>query len=110
MPVQSEIEEKLPAIRELCRRHHVRRLSLFGSALREDFDHRLRRSDLDFLAEFEDGLSPADYADHYFSLEEELFTLFQRRRRIDLVTAKAVRNPYFKREVDAHREVIYDAA
>jgi predicted nucleotidyltransferase len=42
----------LEAIREICRRHQVRELSLFGSALREDFGPK---SDFDFLVEFDPG-------------------------------------------------------
>ena len=40
---------------EFCRRHHIRRLALFGSALREDFSEE---SDIDALVEFELGYTP----------------------------------------------------
>jgi Nucleotidyltransferase domain len=54
--VDALVREKLEQGAELCRRHSVLRLSLFGSAVRQDFD--AARSDLDFLVDFE-PLSPA---------------------------------------------------
>ena len=56
------IEEHRAELAELCRRHHVLRLSLFGSSTRDDFDPQ--RSDLDFLVNFE-ALSPGEHADAY---------------------------------------------
>jgi predicted nucleotidyltransferase len=49
--MQSIITENREKIGELCRTHHVRLLSVFGSAVREDFDPE--RSDADLLVEFE---------------------------------------------------------
>ncbi len=49
----SPLEGKEKPLEEPCRRNHVRRLSLFGSSLRADFDPD--RSDLDFLVEFEES-------------------------------------------------------
>ena len=89
----------------LCRRHHVRRLALFGSALRSDFDPT--RSDIDLLVEF-DPLPPAIYAPNYFSLIDELRHLFN--RPVDLLVPTAIRNPYLKRAVDRDRETLYVAA
>lgn len=55
--------DKQPRIRipndrlaDFCRRHHIRRLSLFGSALRDDFGPN---SDIDVLVEFETGKTPS---------------------------------------------------
>ncbi|MSR60493.1 MAG: hypothetical protein EXS05_23105 [Planctomycetaceae bacterium] len=75
----------------LCRRYHVRRLDLFGSATRDgQFDES--SSDLDFLVEFDpcDAMGPADQD---FGLLEALTQLFA--REVDLVTARSLRNPYF---------------
>jgi len=51
---------------ELCRRHHIRRLALFGSVLRPDFRSD---SDVDVLVEFAPGHTPG-FA--FFSIQEEL--------------------------------------
>lgn len=89
---------------ELCRRFHVVRLELFGSAAHSEFDPE--RSDLDFLVEFQD-LEPAAYADAYFGLLEALEALF--KRPVDLVVSSAVRNPYFRASVDRTRVLLYAA-
>ena len=99
------LEQKRDELMSLCVRHRVRRLELFGSATRADFDPQ--QGDLDFLVEFGD-LSPREHAVHYFGLLEALGDLFQ--RPIDLVMIAAVKNPYFLEEIAASRTVLYDAA
>ena len=96
--------EQLEAIRQICRRRHVARLEVFGSATNDQFD--LARSDFDFLVEIE-PLSPVDHADAYFGLLEDLQDLLQ--RDVDLVETQAIDNPYFKQVVDAQRMVLYAA-
>ncbi|MEO5375690.1 MAG: nucleotidyltransferase domain-containing protein [Alphaproteobacteria bacterium] len=91
-----------PTIDALCRRYHVRRLDLFGSAATGHFDQNL--SDLDFLVEFE-PLEPAVYADSYFGFLEELTSLFG--RSVDLVTEAALANPHFRRRVLAERRTLF---
>jgi predicted nucleotidyltransferase len=98
------IEEHRAELVDLCRRHHVLRLSLFGSATRDDFDPE--RSDLDFLVEFEPQ-PPGGYADSFFGLLESLESLFG--RSVDLVVASAIRNPYFRQSVDQTKSLLYAA-
>ena len=89
----------------LCRRFHVRRLDVFGSAARaDDFDPA--RSDLDFLVEFE-SLQPGAYVDAFFGLKEGLEALFA--KPVDLVTASSIRNPYFRQGVERSRAPLYAA-
>ncbi len=61
------IEEHRAELADLCRLHHVLRLSLFGSATRDDFDPQ--RSDLDFAVAFE-SLPPGEHAAAYIGLIE----------------------------------------
>jgi predicted nucleotidyltransferase len=61
------IDQHLDEIVDLCRKSGARRLDVFGSVLRSDFDPAT--SDLDFLVELDDAL-PAQYAQAYFSLKE----------------------------------------
>jgi len=98
------IEAYRADIERLCRQYHVRSLALFGSGAGEDFDPE--RSDLDFLVEFE-PLAPGTQADTYFGLRESLERLLG--RRIDLVMASAIRNPYFRRAVESTKRVLYAA-
>lgn len=102
--MQAFIEAKREEIAELCRTHHVRRLSVFGSAARDDFDPS--RSDVDLLVDF-DHPDISGYADNRFSLEERLVALLQ--RNVDLVTDKYVRNPYLRKAIDADKELLYAA-
>ena len=96
------IESKRSELRALCERYHVRRLALFGSALREDFDPD--HSDLDLCVEFR-AMTPQEHADSYFGLLEDLESLFD--RRVDLVGTGAVRNPYLRREIEGQHKILY---
>ncbi len=99
------IEDNRLSIEALCKKYGVARLEVFGSAVDGTFDPRT--SDLDFLVTFGPPLAGMDAADQYFELLFDLEALF--RRRIDLVCAKAIRNPYFARSVNAGRRVLYAA-
>lgn len=92
-------------IAALCRRFHVRRLDLFGSAASGRFDPA--GSDLDFLVEF-DELPPPAYAENYFGLQDALESAFG--RPVDLVTGAALANPYFRARIEAERRTLFRAA
>ena len=98
------VTEKQGQLEELCRRYCVRRLDLMGSAARGDFD--AGRSDLDFVVEF-DRLTVEDAADRFLGLLVDLEDLFG--RKIDLISYTSIRNPWFKREVDRTRQLLYAA-
>jgi predicted nucleotidyltransferase len=89
---------------ELCRAYRVRRLDVFGSATRRDFDPA--SSDVDLLVQFED-MPHADRADAYLGFLTGAEALLQ--RRVDLVEAGAVRNPYLRRGIEESRELVYAA-
>jgi predicted nucleotidyltransferase len=99
-----EIKLHREELRALCRRFHVRRLDLFGSAARGDFDPE--HSDADFIVEFERD-TPLHPFDAYFGLKEELEALLG--RKVDLVELSAVRNPYLKASIEASREPVFEA-
>jgi predicted nucleotidyltransferase len=91
-------------IEALCRQYHVRRLAIFGSARRNDFDPET--SDLDLLVEFQ-TLPLAAYGRTYLGLLNALADLF--RRPIDLLEEGAVQNPFLKRRIEAEQTTIYAA-
>ncbi len=91
-------------INELCRRYCVQRLELFGSAATGDY--QAGASDLDFLVEFA-HVPDESYPDTYFGLLEGLEAFFD--RPVDLVVSNAIKNPYFRRSVDATKVLIYAA-
>ena len=85
-----------------CRKWRIRELSIFGSALRDDFGPG---SDLDFLVSFEPE-APLDI-DWLLDMKEEMETRFG--RPVDIVEKEALRNPWRKFEILRTREVIYAA-
>lgn len=97
------IEQNRDRIAELCRKYAVKRLELFGSAARVDFD---QASDVDFLVEF---LSNDWHgaADQWFGLQEDLSSLLG--RPVDLVSAPDASNPYFLETANRDRVQLYAA-
>ena len=87
-------------IAEFCRRNHIRRFSLFGSVLRDDFSPD---SDVDILVEFRPGHVPGFFG--LLDMEEELSFLFG-GRKVDLRTAEDM-SRYFRDEVLESAEVQY---
>lgn len=85
---------------EFCQRNHIRKLSLFGSILRDDFR---ADSDVDVLVEFEPGHVPGL---RFFALENELSELLG--RKVDLNTSDFL-SPYFRSRVLAEAEAHYVA-
>jgi uncharacterized protein len=98
------IESRISELADLCRRHHVARLDLFGSAATGAVGHP--SGDLDFFVEF-DPLEPAEHADAYFGLLFALEDLFC--MPIDLIETGAVRNPYFLHSANQSRTLLYAA-
>jgi predicted nucleotidyltransferase len=86
---------------ELCRRHRIQRLAVFGSALRDDFGPE---SDLDLLVEFDPGTRVGL---RFFAIEQELSDVFG--RPVDLNTAGFL-SPYFREEVSREAEDLYVAS
>ena len=100
-----EIELHREKLQALCRRFHVRRLDLFGSAARGDFEPG--RSDVDFLVEFDRAHPDALSLKTYFGLKEALQDLLG--RPVDLVEPIALKNPYLKASIERSREPLFEA-
>lgn len=85
-------------IAEFCARHHIKKLSLFGSVLREDFRPE---SDVDVLVEFEPNHIPGLA---FFSMQEELSQLLG--HKVDLNTPGFL-SRYFRDQILSSAEVQY---
>lgn len=96
------IELNLHQIFDLCRRHKVKSLSVFGSILTDRFNDD---SDVDFLVDFNSEITHHNYADNFFALYHALRSLFG--REVDLVDVSTIKNPYFKAELDETKQLIY---
>ena len=88
-------------ITDFCRQHHIRKLAIFGSALRDDFGPD---SDVDVLVEFEPGHVPGLA---FFGIEQELSAILG--RKVDLNTAGFL-SPEIREVVLKEAEVQYVAA
>ncbi len=88
-------------IADFCRKHHISRLAVFGSALRDDFTEE---SDLDVLVEFEIGKTPGLA---FFAMQDELAKLLG--RTVDLNTPQCL-SKYFREEVLREARDLYVAA
>jgi uncharacterized protein len=88
-------------ITDFCRQHHIRKLAIFGSALRDDFGPD---SDVDVLVEFEPGQVPGLA---FFGIEQELSAILG--RKVDLNTAGFL-SPEIREVVLKEAEVQYVAA
>lgn len=92
------IEVPQSVLAEFCRQHHIQRMALFGSVLRDDFSDE---SDIDVLVEFEPGHVPGL---QFFGMQEELSALLG--RRVDLNTLGFFRSPLRER-IAEEAEVVY---
>jgi len=86
---------------DFCQRHHIRKLALFGSVLRDDFTPD---SDVDVLVKFEPGHTPGLA---FFSMQEELSEIVG--RQVDLNTYDFL-SQYFRDRVVAEANVLYERA
>ena len=97
------VELNLKQIFDLCRKHKVKTLSVFGSILTDRFNDQ---SDVDLLVDFEPiDHDNFDYVNNYFSLRDALELLFN--RKVDLIEEKGLRNKYFIANVNRTKQMIY---
>lgn len=100
--VTAMLTERTGGLTEACKRFGVARLGLFGSAATDGFNPA--KSDIDLLVEFTEEAREKAF-DNYFGLREELQALFS--RPVDLVTRRALRNPFLIREIEQSRRLLY---
>ncbi|MCB0166631.1 MAG: nucleotidyltransferase domain-containing protein [Anaerolineae bacterium] len=85
---------------DFCQRHHIRKLSLFGSILRDDFGPD---SDIDFLVEFEPSAIPGLF--EVAGIEIELSAMLG--HKVDMRTLEDL-SPYFRQDVLDTAELQYE--
>ncbi len=99
------IELNIGKIQALCKKYCVARLWVFGSILTSRFTDD---SDVDFSVDFDAewiNREGFDWADIFFGFMHELESVLG--RRVDLVCDDAVRNKYFRKELDSTKQLIY---
>jgi predicted nucleotidyltransferase len=95
------IDQNIETIRDLCMKHKVSRLFVFGSVLTNKLK---KNSDIDLIVDFKD-VDVYDYADNYFDLKFSLENIF--KRNVDLLEDKAINNPYLRQSIDSTKQLIY---
>jgi uncharacterized protein len=104
------IENKKDDIIDVCKKHYVKSLYLFGSATGKGFNDK---SDFDFLYEIDTdnfkewATGNFDYADNLFSLESSLIKILN--RKIDPVPNTLITNRYLKKTIEQSKQLIYAA-
>lgn len=97
------IELNLKRIIDLCRRHKVKSLAVFGSILTDRFNDQ---SDVDLLVDFEPiDHNQFDYVTNFFDFQDSLETLL--KRKVDLVVGSSLRNKYFINNINRTKQIIY---
>jgi len=97
---QAQIPFPKESIAEFCRKHHIKKLAIFGSVLRSDFRDD---SDIDVLVEFEPNHVPGLA---FFAMEEELSKILG--RKVDLNTPQFL-SKYFRDKIMKEAVVHYAA-
>jgi predicted nucleotidyltransferase len=87
---------------ELCEKHKVKELYLFGSILTDKFN---ASSDIDMLIQF-NKINLLDYFDNYMELKEELEALFH--RPVDLLENQAIKNPIVRMIIERDKQLVYE--
>ena len=96
------IEQHKKEIDSLCEKHSVNSLDLIGSFAKGTFSEK---SDVDFLVTFGD-VDLYDYADNYLDFVTSMEDLL--KRKIDLISEKAIDNPYLLKSFNRNRIKIYE--
>jgi predicted nucleotidyltransferase len=99
------IAEKLPEVRALCEKYYVKRLTLFGSAVKGTFSEE---SDVDFVVEFDEDPANTHYpwGGRVVAMLRDLEALFG--RNVDVVERRAIENPYFLQVLALTERPVYE--
>ena len=95
------VEQNISLIQNLCDKHRVDKLYLFGSILGSSFNEK---SDIDFIVRFK-NIELLKYADNYFDLKFSLENLLN--RPVDLLEEQSLKNPFFLDAINESKKLIY---
>jgi predicted nucleotidyltransferase len=101
--MQRIIEDKMDALKYLCKTYDIKTMYVFGSVCTDNFNDN---SDIDILISFKD-ISIEKYTDNYFELHYKLEELF--KRKIDLLTENSLSNPYLIESIEETKKLLYAA-
>lgn len=96
------ISSNINKINEFFKAHKIEKAYIFGSSVTGDFN---KNSDIDFLIKFKEGIKPVEKGELWWNLHDKLRELFN--RNIDIVTEDSLKNPYFIKELEKTKQLIY---
>ena len=96
------ITNNIAKIKAVCNKQKIKSLFAFGSVCTDKFNDQ---SDVDLLVTFK-PMDFGEYADNYFQTVDMFEKIF--RRKVDLVTDKSLKNPYFIQSVNQTKTLLYD--
>ncbi len=99
--VMNVVDQNINTIRNLCLKHKVNKLYVFGSVLSGTFN---QSSDIDLIVSFKEVILER-YADNYFDFKFSLEDLFE--RNVDLIEDKAIKNPFLRKSIDSTKKLVY---
>jgi len=96
------ITQNIAKIKAVCDKQKIKSLFAFGSVCTDKFNDQ---SDIDLLVTFKQ-MDFGDYTDNYF----QTIDMFEKKfhRRVDLITDKSLKNPYFIQSVNQTKTLLYD--
>jgi len=94
-------DKNIERIKQLCKEYRVKKFSVFGSVLTDNFS---LDSDIDFVVDF-DEKDPIKYTDLYFQLKDKLEQIL--KRQVDLIEERGIKNSFFRKEIDESKVAIY---
>ena len=97
------ITSNIDKLKILFEQNKVQRAFVFGSAVAGDFNEK---SDLDFLVRFQPDLDPLEKGELWWNLHDKLRDFLN--REVDIVTENSLKNPYFIKELDETKRLIYE--
>ena len=101
--VNEAFKDQLPVLIELLKKHKIKKAYFFGSVLTDKFK---ADSDLDLLIKFQEGLEPLEKGklmwELEYAIEDNLF------RNADLLEESSLKNPYFIKEMNETKQLIYE--
>lgn len=98
------IKKHINKIRQVCRKLGIKRMHVFGSAVKGHFN---KDSDIDLLISFDENLTIEEYTTNYFQLQYQLRQLLN--REIDIITESSLSNPYLLESINESKQLIYEA-
>lgn len=100
--IHHSIQPYLPKVIELFKLHKITSAYVFGSVLSDKFNEQ---SDVDFLVNIQTDLDPVETGGHLWDLTYELEDLL--KRKVDLLTERSLKNPYFIKQLNETKFPIY---